>query len=108
MDYFKLGDTVPYYYKGDVAVRYEVMQYTGLKDKNGKEVWQDDILKYKDGSREAVLRVMLQPGGFVMIEKKQINSDFPIWEDMSNLQTQGVIRQSCEVIGNIYEHPDLF
>jgi hypothetical protein len=70
-----------------------LMQYTGLKDKNGKEIYEGDVLK----GRKYLITVTFYKG---MFSGKQhgINYTEPLasWE------------MSCfEVIGNIYQNPDL-
>jgi hypothetical protein len=78
----------------------EVMQYTGLKDKNGKEIYEGDILsygQYSDNSGPCLHIVRWDTGdaGFVTHEIAFQKQDFPL--DTYN----------AEVIGNIYENPKL-
>ncbi len=80
--------------------RIAVCQYTGLKDKNGKEIWENDIVKDVSKDSEDDLHFMkgcvkyLAPH-FVL----EIRHDFCV--GMRNVPSE------YEVIGNLYENPDL-
>ena len=88
----------------DVVVQHEVDpatigQYTGLKDKNGTEIYDGDIL-HRDGYWD--LYVDFIDGAFCLvscIEIQRINwSPIPIWN---------ADRPGKEVVGNIYDNPEL-
>ena len=66
------------------------MQYTGLKDKNGVEIYEGDIQKSVNFYRETRLEV---------VKWRKDCADFEI------LRFSG--KPICEVIGNIYENPEL-
>ena len=80
----------------------ELMQYTGLKDKNGAEIYEGDIVLFD--SRECL--VTFKDGNFGVKQLMRVNLytdemreyQEPLW----NLVVDG-----CEVIGNIYENPEL-
>jgi len=102
---------------------FELMQYTGLKDKNGVEIYEGDILQYDVprfsskpspnpkviGTEKDYAQIKAVNGGFVFVRKFWWNDKtFPEMGDaLADLQTKSWIQDNCEVIGNIYENPEL-
>jgi len=75
-----------------------LMQYTGLKDKNGKEIYEGDIVIVRgEGIRPKIYTVewLDTYGGFAFLDDEKA---IPACE---------VPVLFCEVLGNIYENPEL-
>lgn len=77
-----------------------IRQFTGLKDKNGKEIYWGDIIKfqYKKDSPIIVVPVIFERGSFV------VGYDDGSIETLSNFDNDHFI---FEVVGNIYKNPEL-
>lgn len=70
-----------------------LMQYTGLKDEHGKEIYEGDIVRlYKH-----IAEVIFVNGAFKFAVKNSLGQD----------RYLSPAQKFCEVIGNIYEHPHL-
>ena len=78
---------------------YELMQFTGLKDKDEKEIYEGDIYKVKYGQGEAIFRVKYNHGAFCLVNKKVKQSDRYLGNKIH--------KDNGEVIGNVYENPEL-
>lgn len=74
-----------------------LMQYTNLKDKNGKEIYEGDILKVKLDDGEANLYVKYTNGEYRVVNEGK-------WEDSLYIY---MYFGDVEVVGNIYENEDL-
>lgn len=81
------------YYKFDDII---LMQSTGLTDKNGKEIFEGDILDSKDGFLAGIVELRQDLGMFVSTLIKY-----------NNFERLCSIANSREIIGNIHTNPGL-
>ena len=109
---FKIFDNIMYFMDKNTGVwfhekykakeRFALMQYTGIKDKNGKEIYEGDIIKYKFLYDRRLNHI--SPVKFLETEasfgiKDIYGNEIPLYRITAN--------NYFEVVGNIYENPEL-
>lgn len=75
-----------------------IMQSTGLRDKNGKEIFEGDILDYK--GRKALVRWHGSYASFIYRFVDELQNRKTEWKPLY------LAYMKCEIIGNIYENPE--
>ena len=80
--------------------QFEIMQYVGLHDKNGREIYEGDIVRTgKDniGDPEPMIGQVIMREGSWLIENEKMQEAIELFSEIT----------SREVIGNIFENPEL-
>lgn len=85
----KMGEILRY--KNQIVL----LQFIGLKIKNGNEIYEGDILKFYNKIGEVMYEA--EYGGYVIYNKN----------NKTIVRLEKFIVKDCEIIGNIYENPEL-
>lgn len=102
--YFSLNedDVVLLYYDEDycdyLVCNAKLMQYTGLIDKNGKEIYEGDIVRHFKRDKEKLLKIEISSGYGVYAQEN---------DTTKRLIGRSNTHLCYEVVGNIYENPEL-
>jgi len=83
----------------DYTDRIILLQYTGLKDKNGVEIYEGDILETDKGYIQKVEHITETIDGTTYV------SGFYAWDEEKH--TWMAIDNTDKIIGNIYKNPEL-
>lgn len=88
-----------------------ICQCTGLKDKNGNLIWENDIVKCVDENNDIEFTAIIEFGnpnglyswGYQLqhIKGDEPNLDILLWVDMEEAGA------TCKVIGNVFDNPEL-
>ena len=92
--------TVPECHNSFMVVSDTVGQYTGLKDKNGKRIFEGDVAKVLQGKDKGIAYVGFENGAFMLYPKTGNIYERTLWSYWYN-------DWDVEVIGNIYDNPEL-
>jgi len=82
-----------------------LMQFTGLHDRSGREVYEGDILKWRKHPRATEVGEVLwnqSSASFCVKDQNELEKERGFWRPVSLYAMN-----SIEVIGNIYENPEL-
>ena len=82
----------------------ELQQFTGLKDKNGKEIYESDVVSIKGDKRKFYIRWFDNMCfGFADVRSDYKETFYACYDDRNGYPMDSMI----EIIGNIHQNPEL-
>lgn len=72
-------------------------QFTGLQDKNGKDIYEGDVIRYNDGQKK-VNGEFVENYSIFAVEYRKCAFNIAMFTEVTS---------SIEVIGNIHDNPEL-
>ena len=77
---------------------FNIMQYTGLKDKNDREIYEGDIIEFleNESGETWTAKIVFENLAFKALDVEDEGYEYD-FDDLSDI----------EVIGNIYENPEI-
>lgn len=97
---FEFGDKLAISAKIPDADFRTICQYTGLTDKNGQKIWENDICKISTSNID-------EEDGFFTVRWSEEGARFILEGDSLVLDFDNIYSTECEVIGNIFDNPEL-
>jgi uncharacterized phage protein (TIGR01671 family) len=97
----------------DVVIYKTVGEFTGIFDKNNKEIYEGDKCKvtfynYVEKNTEIIMEVVFTEGGFALIKEGKITTECIMEDDRTFVPLYYSQKpNSIEVIGNIHTTPEL-
>lgn len=86
----------------DTLEMIELMRYTGLKDRNGKEIYEGDIVRFYNDEEyklKPTNALVIYESAAFMLEHKKLGKEYLGEMDIENM--------CIKILGNIYDNPEL-
>ena len=84
-------------YDGITVIPESIGQFTEFHDKNGKEIYEGEILYNNDRKEHCIVKYSKEKAMFI-VKYLESKDEFPLWVSISNLYYS---------VGNTYENPEL-
>ena len=106
-----IGSNGEIYFDDGVATQdnldISIEQFTGLKDVSGKEIYENDIIKYTSEDGEffyAKVKYFADDDNYPAFDFIPPDED---WHFQSNCLSEGTFSNALEVVGNVHTNPEL-